>query len=248
MLKEAHKGEPLAIEFALSKLFYIPASSVSEKANYIVITVPTEKQTERSNAVSAIRLEPRMEGDKVRVTVYALRGDVNKIITCKDWDALKSNMVGTYLVGLDETVQLIKLKDYGVVVGDHPISFRVVPRNSLSTLSRHTRGRMRVRVVRRFNLLPESGLLLELRNMRPGLLQRDEFACAREQWCYECHEANCIWLKDKTMEIEEGISKIERVSVRLALLIILVLGLLAVLCYASVELVKFISHQLGSLS
>src|SRR5215204_3492293 len=150
MLKEARKGEPLAIEFAMSRLFYVPASSASEKAKYIVIRVPTEKQSERSNAVSAIRLEPRMEGDKVRVTVYALRGDANNIITCKDWDALKSNLVGTYLVGLDETVQLIRLKDYGVVVGDDPLTFRVVPRkDSLSTPSRHTRGRMRVRVVRR---------------------------------------------------------------------------------------------------
>src|SRR5215813_13202131 len=148
MLKEAGKGKPLAIEFAMSKLFYVPASSGSERAKYIVIGVPTEKQTERSNAVSAIRLEPRMEGDKVRVTVYALRGDANNNMTCKDWDSLKSSLVGTYLVGLDETVHLIKLKDYGVVVGD-PLTFRVVPRKiSLTTPSRHTRGRMRVRVVR----------------------------------------------------------------------------------------------------
>ena len=224
MLKEARKRETLAIEFAMSKLFYVPASSASEKAKCIVIRVPTEKQTERSNAVSAIRLEARMEGDKVRVAVYALRGDADNI-TFKDWDALKSNLVGTYLVGLDETVQVVKLKDYGGVVGDAPLTFRVVPRkNSLSTPSRHTRGRMRVRVVRRSNLLLESRLLPELWNMRLGLLQRDEFACATEQWCYECRAADCVWLKDKTMDIEEGISKIERISVRLALLIILVFG------------------------
>jgi hypothetical protein len=132
--KKAPEGEPLAIEFAMAKPFYVPASSASEKAKYIVIRVPTEKQTERQNAVTAIRLEPKMEGDKVRVTIYALRGDANNIITCKDWDALKANLVGTYLAGLDETVQLIKLKDYGVGVGDEPLTFRVVPRKALSPL------------------------------------------------------------------------------------------------------------------
>jgi len=181
MLKEAHKGEPLAIEFAVSKLFYVPASSASEKPKYIVIRVPTEKQTERSNAVSAIWLEPRMEGNNVRVTVYALKGDANSIITCKDWDALKSNLVGTYLVGLDESVQLNKLKDYGVVVGDpsYNLSRRAEKKLCIHSIKTYSRKVASARPARS-NLLPESGLLLELRNMRLGLFQRDdEFACAR---------------------------------------------------------------------
>ncbi len=53
-----------------------------------------------------------MEGDKVRVTVYTLRGAADHIITCKDWANLQANLVNSYLAGLDETVELIKLKDW----------------------------------------------------------------------------------------------------------------------------------------
>ena len=131
--KEGGKAEPLAIEFALEKPFYVPATAGSEKSKFVVIRVPLEKQSvPGENAVTAIKIEPKMEGDKVKVTVYALRGDADHIITCKDWEALKSDLVGTYLAKLDETVQLVKLKDYGVGVADAPLTFRVVPRRVLS--------------------------------------------------------------------------------------------------------------------
>jgi hypothetical protein len=131
----AHReGEPLAIEFAMEKPFYVPASAGSERGKFVVIRVPPDQQSvPGKNAVTAIKVEPKMEGSKVKVTVYALRGDTDHIISCKDWDALKSSLVGTYIAGLDETVQLIKLKDFGVGVGgDNPLTFRVVPRRVLS--------------------------------------------------------------------------------------------------------------------
>jgi len=43
------------------------------------------------------------------------------------------------------------------------------------------------------------------------------------------------------MEIEDKITKIERVSVRVTVLVLLLLGLVAVL----VEAFKFVAHQLG---
>jgi hypothetical protein len=131
--REVHESEPLANEFAMSKPFYVPAAAASERAQYVVIRIPVDKQTEpKKSAVTAIRLEPRMESDKVRVTVYALQGETDNIITCRDFDALKAKLVGSYLAGLDETVQLLKLKDYGLGVGDNPLAFRVVPRRVLS--------------------------------------------------------------------------------------------------------------------
>lgn len=131
--REARDSQPLAIELALNKPFYVPASSASEKAKYVVIRVPADKQSAPAkNAVSAIKLEPKMEGDKVRVTMYALRGDADHIIACKDWDNLQANLVGSVLAGLDETVELVKLKDYGVGVDGGPLTFRVVPRRVLS--------------------------------------------------------------------------------------------------------------------
>jgi len=131
--KEAGGGELLAIEIAMEKPFYVPASAGSEKVKYVVIRVPAEKQSARATEpVTAIKLEPKMEGNKVRVAVYALSGDADHIITCRDWDALKSSLVGTYLAGLDETVQLVKLQEYGVGVNDAPLTFRVVARRVLS--------------------------------------------------------------------------------------------------------------------
>jgi hypothetical protein len=43
-----------------------------------------------------------MEGDKVRVDVYALSGPTADIITCKGWDALKSTTIGRYVAGLGD--------------------------------------------------------------------------------------------------------------------------------------------------
>jgi hypothetical protein len=127
------KGAPLAIEIALSKPFYIPATAASAKAASVFIKVPIALGTNRQpDDVSAIKLEPQMEGDKVRVTVYALKGEADNINSCRDWDKLQATTIGTYLASLDEEVSLTKLRDYGVSVGNAPLTFRVVPRRVLS--------------------------------------------------------------------------------------------------------------------
>src|SRR5215813_12657686 len=88
--RATREGEPLAIEFAMERPFYIPASAGSERAKFVVISVPPDQQAvPGKNVVSAIKVEPKMEGNKVIITVYALRGDPDHIISCRDWDALK---------------------------------------------------------------------------------------------------------------------------------------------------------------
>lgn len=121
---------PLAIEIALSKPFYVPAAT-GTRVTKVVIRVPLTDDRNK-DAVSAIKLEPRMEGEKVRVDVYALSGSTAGIITCKGWDALKSTTVGTYIAGLDEDVALTRLADFGIRMGDSPLTFRVVPKRILS--------------------------------------------------------------------------------------------------------------------
>lgn len=125
---------PLGIEIALSKPFYVPAAA-GGKTTMIVIRVPVaDGASQGQDAISAIKLEPKMEGDKVKVSVFALIGEANNIKTCRDWDALKSTPVGTYVAGLDEEVSLVKLRDFGVSMGNDPLTFRVVPRRILSPL------------------------------------------------------------------------------------------------------------------
>jgi hypothetical protein len=121
---------PLAIEIALSKPFYVPAAT-GTKVTKVVIRVPLSDDR-NPDAISAIKLEPKMEGDKVRVDVYALAGPTAGIITCKGWDALKASTIGSYVAGLDEDVALTKLADFGIRMGDRPLTFRVVPKRILS--------------------------------------------------------------------------------------------------------------------
>jgi hypothetical protein len=45
------------------------------------------------------------------------------------------------------------------------------------------------------------------------------------------------------MELEKRIAKIERLSVRVFCLMMLLIAFLAVLTYVSIELIKFASHQ-----
>jgi len=121
---------PLGIEIALSKPFYVPAAS-GNKVTKVVIRVPLSDD-KNQDAISAVKLKPQMEGDKVRVDVYGLTGPTAGIITCQGWDALKSTTIGSYVAGLDEDVALTKLADFGIRMGDHPLTFRVVPKRVLS--------------------------------------------------------------------------------------------------------------------
>ncbi|MDQ3802542.1 MAG: hypothetical protein M3416_01610 [Acidobacteriota bacterium] len=117
----------LGIELALKKPFYIPASRGDGGMSAVVRTTLTESDSERE-VISAVKLTPVMEGDEVKVTVFALIGDASNIIKCRDWDSLKSIKIETYVAGLDEEVSISKLGDYGVNFEDGVLKFRVVPR------------------------------------------------------------------------------------------------------------------------
>lgn len=128
------KAPALGIELSLEKPFYIPAAT-SGKVTSMVVRVPvTEGDDRLQDSVSAIKLEPKMENDKVSVSVYALVGETDNIVTCRDWDSLKAIKVGTYVAGLDEEVSLLKLQEYGVRFGPSPLTFRIVPKRTLSPL------------------------------------------------------------------------------------------------------------------
>lgn len=121
---------PLAIEIALTKPFYVPAAT-GDRVTTVVIRVPLADE-QNPDAVSAVKLEPRMEGSKVRVDVYALSGPTAGISTCKGWGALKSKTIGSYVAELDQDVALTKLESLGIRMGDRPLTFRVVPKRILS--------------------------------------------------------------------------------------------------------------------
>jgi hypothetical protein len=119
----------LGIEIlSLTKVFYIPASDATK------VVMRASSDTYASN-ISAVRLEPKMEGEKLRVTVSVLVGEPGDVRTCKDWDLLKALPVESYLVAVDEEVTVTKLNEYGVRVGDKPLTFRAVPRKPTPTIT-----------------------------------------------------------------------------------------------------------------
>jgi hypothetical protein len=120
--KDLPKATPLGIEISLQKVFYVAAGNTTK------IVIRASSDLADHGNISAIRLEPKMEGTKVRVAVSLLVGEPDDVRTCRDWDALRALPVGSYLAGLDDEVTLTKLREYGVQTGSDPLTFRVVPK------------------------------------------------------------------------------------------------------------------------
>lgn len=120
---------PLGIEIALKKPFYVPAGNTTK----IIIRVPsTDGVSQGGEQISAIRLEPRMEGKQLRVTVSALLGEPDDVRSCRDFDGLKAKPVASYLANLGDEVSLVELRDFGVSFGPEPLTFNVVSKRVLS--------------------------------------------------------------------------------------------------------------------
>lgn len=125
----SQKPTRLGIEIlSLKKLFYVPASDTTK------VVIRASSDTYPSN-ISAVRLEPRMDGEKVRVAISVLVGEPGDVRTCREWDALKALPVGVYVAGVDEEVAVTKLGEFGVRVGDNTLTFRVVPKKPASPLT-----------------------------------------------------------------------------------------------------------------
>lgn len=115
----------LGIEIALKKPFYVPAALPGKSVSVVVKTPPLEGNYE-DEPISAVKLVPLMEGDKVKVTVFGLIGEAGNIKTCKEWNALKSIKIGSFVAGLEEEVTISQLRDYGVSLETGDLKFRVV--------------------------------------------------------------------------------------------------------------------------
>ena len=126
---------PLGIEIALAKPFYIPAATSSRKMSAVVRPLAAEEYS--GHEIAAVKLSPVMEGNKVKVTVYALIGDesdIENVKSCKDWDSFESVTVGTYVAGLDEEVSVTKLRNFGVNFETGDLKFRIVPKKTFQQM------------------------------------------------------------------------------------------------------------------
>lgn len=71
----------LGIEVSQTRPFFLQAAT-SNKVTSAVIKVPILERKAAASPVSAIKLEPKVERGKVRVTVYAIYGDTEGLKKC----------------------------------------------------------------------------------------------------------------------------------------------------------------------
>lgn len=118
----------LGIEIALKKPFYIPAASPGARGMSAVVRTPLAENVSEHEAISAIKLVPIMDGEKVKVTVIGLIGDASNITSCSQWSSLKPIEIATYVASLDEEVSIQDLRSHGVYFENGDLKFRVVPK------------------------------------------------------------------------------------------------------------------------
>jgi hypothetical protein len=142
-------------------------AATSPKTISAIIKVPPvtvkEAKGASKNSVSAIRLEPKLENDKVRVTVYAIYGDIEGITNCVDMDALKKVKVDTYLARVDEEVFVKKLRKFNVKMEKDPFTFRVVSKSIFAPMPSEPGGAGGCGCMKcnRVNCCPNSGYCVE---------------------------------------------------------------------------------------
>jgi hypothetical protein len=120
----------LGIEVSQTRPFFMQAAKRPQKLGSAIIRVSsTEGKGSPHESASAIRLEPIVEKDKVRVNVFVLYGDTQSLTRCEDVDALRTVKAGSYVRGLNQEVQLTILRKYGIKMEKDPFTFRVVSRS-----------------------------------------------------------------------------------------------------------------------
>jgi len=76
---------------------------------------------------SAIKLEPKMVGNNIEVTVTVLSGDTSAVKSCEDWGLLKESRVISYTLNEGEEVTVSQLNDLGSNFKNGKLTFRAVP-------------------------------------------------------------------------------------------------------------------------
>ena len=125
--KSANHSSPkhwLAVEVGLNTPMTINAGT-TEQAPKAFWRLPAVANGESSAA--AIKLVPKMVGDKMEVTVSVLSGDVSLVKSCKDWGLLKESQVAVYTLSEGEAVTVPQLPDLGANFKNGKLTFKAVP-------------------------------------------------------------------------------------------------------------------------
>lgn len=113
----------LAIEIGLQKPWTVSAAVDRQKTGAFV-RIPAA--VANKIGYSAIKLMPKMVGDKVEVAVSGLSGDIAAVKTCSDWGTLKETFLATYTLREGQEVSVSQLSNLGPNFNNGTLTFRAV--------------------------------------------------------------------------------------------------------------------------
>src|SRR5262249_14487335 len=113
----------LGIEVALEKTWTVSAAAEGDQKGAFV-RIP--QAAANNTPYSAIKLMPVMVGDKMKVSVFGLTGDLNTIKTCTDWAGFKETALGTYTLSEGQQVSVPQLSNLGSNFKNGTLTFRAV--------------------------------------------------------------------------------------------------------------------------
>jgi hypothetical protein len=111
----------LGIEVGLAKEFMVPAA----KAGHTLETY-LRVQNATAGSISAVKLAPKMVGDKIEVTVSVISGDTSVIKSCNDWGKLKESRIASYTLSEGEQATVSQLSNLGPNFKGGTVSFKAV--------------------------------------------------------------------------------------------------------------------------
>lgn len=113
----------LALEIGLSKPWTVNAATNGHTLRAFV-RVPDNANSQ--SPFSAIKLEPKMVGDKLEVTITGLSGDTSVVKSCKDWAALRETPVMSYSLKEGQEATVSQLSNLGSNFKNGMLTFRAV--------------------------------------------------------------------------------------------------------------------------
>lgn len=114
-------NQRLALEIGLSKPWTVNAAPEGKTLRAFV-RVPANSQS----PFSAIKLEPKMVGNEVEVTITGLTGDTSAVKSCKDWAALAQTPITSYVLKEGQEATVSQLSNLGSNFKNGMLSFKAV--------------------------------------------------------------------------------------------------------------------------
>ena len=115
----------LGIEVGLSKPFNVPGATKGHILQTF-LRVPNGTDGGTGTAFSAIRVAPKIVGDKITVNVSLVSGDTSLVKNCKDWDQLKESPLASYTLSEGEEVSVSQLSNLGANFNNGKLTFKAV--------------------------------------------------------------------------------------------------------------------------